>query len=395
MVASFVAPDVGEYSFTRIKPGDAPARSAGGAPMPELSRERLERYLTALFHAPVAVTALVPLRESKASGAAKEYGYGHPVKVEFIVGSSRRAAVLETTSPGPFGHEHMADRARMMLWDHGAYNALPNHVRSLDVGAFDREGNLLSVANAEEFFLLVEHVEGAGYILDLARLQEGAPLRDLDRSRADALCDYLVGIHSVQGPDPGLYVRKIRELLGDGECIMGVCDSYPLPHGFITAALLEEIERRCVAWRWRLKGRTGRMRQVHGDYHPFNILFREGTDFTVLDRSRGEWGEPADDVIALTGNYLFASGKDAGRLEGPLDTLFRGFWERYIERTWDAEFLETASPFFAFRCLVMASPVWYPSLDESVRRKLFSFILSILDAPRFEPEKVNGGLHAL
>ena len=55
--------------------------------MPELSRERLERYLTTLFHAPVTVTALASLRESKASGAAKEYGYGHPVKVEFIVGA--------------------------------------------------------------------------------------------------------------------------------------------------------------------------------------------------------------------------------------------------------------------------------------------------------------------
>ncbi|MBS1244997.1 MAG: hypothetical protein H6R41_1534, partial [Deltaproteobacteria bacterium] len=106
--------------------------------MPELSRERLERYLTTLFRSPVTVTGLTSLHESKASGAAKEYGYGHPVKVEFIVGASRRTAVLETTSPGPFGHEHMADRARMMLWDHGAYNALPNHVRSLDVGAFDR-----------------------------------------------------------------------------------------------------------------------------------------------------------------------------------------------------------------------------------------------------------------
>ena len=363
--------------------------------MPELSRERLERYLAALFHAPVAVTALVPLRESKASGAAKEYGYGHPVKIEFTVGVSPRAAVLETTSPGPFGHEHMADRARMMLWDHAAYNALPKHVRSLDVGAFDSEGNLLSVANAEEFFLLVEHVEGTGYILDIARLQEGAPLRDLDLSRVDALCDYLVGIHSVRGPDPGLYVRRIRELLGDGECIMGVCDGYPLPHGFVTAALLEEIERRCVAWRWRLKDRSDRLRQVHGDYHPFNILFREGTDFTVLDRSRGEWGEPADDVTALTGNYLFASLQTAGKLEGSFETLFRRFWDRYIERTGDAGILEIAAPFFAFRCLVMASPIWYPSLDASVRRKLFSFILSILDAPSFAPDRVNDWLDVL
>ena len=363
--------------------------------MAELSKERLERYLAALFHAPVAVTALVSLHETKASGASKEYGYGHPVKVEFIVGTERRAAVLETTSPGPFGHEHMADRARMMLWDHGAYNALPKHVRSLDVGAFDREGNLLSVGNAEEFFLLVDHVEGTGYIRDIARLQEGNALRDMDVSRADALCDYLIDIHAVRGPDPGLYTRRIRELLGDGECIMGLCDSYPLPHGFITAALLEEIERRCVTWRWRLKGLTGRLRQVHGDYHPFNILFREGTDFTVLDRSRGEWGEPADDVTALTGNFLFASLQASGRLEGSLEILFRRFWDRYVERTGDAEILEVVAPFFAFRCLVMASPVWYPSLDETVRRKLFSFMITTLDAPRFDPAGVNGSLDAL
>src|SRR3989339_420509 len=124
MVASFAAPDVGEYSCTRMKTGEVPAGIAGGAPMPEITRERLERYLSGLFRMPVAVTARIPLRESKASGAAKEYGYGHPLKVEFTVGGERYAAVLETTSPGPFGHEHMADRARMMLWDHRAYNAL-------------------------------------------------------------------------------------------------------------------------------------------------------------------------------------------------------------------------------------------------------------------------------
>ena len=33
-----------------------------------------------------------------------------------------------------------------------------------------------------------------------------------------------------------------------------------------------------------------------------DVMFREGTDFTVLDRSRGEWGEAADDVSAMTIN---------------------------------------------------------------------------------------------
>jgi hypothetical protein len=363
--------------------------------LPELTRERLERYLAARFGEEVRVTGILPLGEGTASGAAKEYGYGHPVKVEFAVRGESRAAVLETTSPGPFGHEHMADRAQMLLWDYGAYNSLPRHARALDVGSFDAQGNLRSVRDAREFFLLVDFVEGAGYIRDIARLQEGAPLRDLDLDRADALCDYLVRIHAVKGPDPGLYARRIRELVGHGECILGLTDSYPDRHGFITPDLLEDIERRCLSWRWRLKKNTHRLRQVHGDFHPFNILFREGTDFSVLDRSRGEWGEPADDVTALTGNFLFASLQAHGRLADPFETLFLRFWRRYVERTGDGGVLEAAAPFFAFRCLVMASPVWYPSLAEAVRRKLFSFMLRVLDAPRFDPGRVNECLDAL
>jgi len=71
--------------------------------MPELSKERLERYLTSLFHAPVAVTALVSLRESKASGAAKEYGYGHPVKVELASGVAVRLTAVPAVKLVPAG----------------------------------------------------------------------------------------------------------------------------------------------------------------------------------------------------------------------------------------------------------------------------------------------------
>ena len=170
---------------------------------------------------------------------------------------------------------------------------------------------------------------------------------------------------------------------------MGLLDSYPPRHGFITPKLLEGIEQRCVSWRWRIKERTHRLRQVHGDFHPYNILFGEGVRFRVLDRSRGEWGDPSDDVTSLTGNYLFCSLQRHGKLSGSFETLFRRFWDRYLERTDDREMLTVVAPFYAFRGLVMASPVWYPTLDEDVRRKLFSFIESVLDAEAFDPGRVN------
>jgi aminoglycoside phosphotransferase (APT) family kinase protein len=282
----------------------------------------------------------------------------------------------------------MADRAQSLLWAHDAFGKLPRHVASLDVGAVRASGELVPLGSAEELFMLAEFIEGHEYADDLLRLRAGGEARTLDAERADALCDYLVGIHRVPGTDPGLYARRVRELLGHGECIFGVVDAYPAD-GPVPAATLREIERRCLEWRWTLKPRAHRLRQVHGDFHPWNILFRAGADFSVLDRSRGEWGDAADDVTCLTLNYLFFSLQRSGRLEGEFERLFRGFWDRYLERSGDAELLEVAAPFFAFRGLVMASPVWYPALDAAIRAKVVRFVLNVLAAPRFEPARAN------
>ena len=135
--------------------------------------------------------------------------------------------------------------------------------------------------------------------------------------------------------------------------------------------------------------RTHRLRQVHGDFHPWNIMFRDGADFSVLDRSRGEWGDAADDVTCLTLNYLFFSLQRSGKLEGAFEKLWRRFWERYLERSDDRELLEVAAPFIAFRALVMANPIWYPNLDAAVRAKLFNLIRNALGAERFDPARAN------
>ena len=37
----------------------------------------------------------------------------------------------------------------------------------------------------------------------------------------------------------------------------------------------------------------------------------------------------------------------------------------------------------------MASPVWYPHLSETVRRKLLAFINAVLEADIFDPALVN------
>jgi len=200
---------------------------------------------------------------------------------------------------------------------------------------------------------------------------------------------YLAEIHRVKREAPWLSVRRTRELVGHGECIMGLLDSYPPGLDFAKKSFLIGVERSSVTWRWRLKRRTHRLSQVHGDFHPWNVLFREGTDFTVLDRSRGEWGEPADDVAAMTINYIFYSLQRYERLSGVFERLFNMFWNNYLGKTDDSEILEVIQPFYAWRGLVVASPVWYPTLKKSVRVKLLNFVKNVLQTECFDLDAVN------
>ena len=357
--------------------------------MTELKQGNVEKYLRSVLGKPVTILSFSRLGETPADQSAKAYGYGSPVRVDYEVSGRRSCVVIHTMRPGHFGHEHMADRAQVLLWEHATFNRLPRHLRSLDVGGFTRAADLVSLGEVEELFLMTEFIEGTDYYPDLARLQQGGDATELDLARVDVLCDYLLEIHQVPGSDPALYIRRIRELVGHGECIMGVIDSYPPDIEFPTPQMLEEIEHLCVAWRWRLRKFSHRLRQIHGDFHPWNILFQSGANFRVLDRSRGEYGDPADDVASLTLNYAFSSLQRSGRLDGALAVLFQRFWRRYLEKSGDPEILDVIAPFYAFRGLVMASPVWYPSLPSPIRRKLFSFTRAVLEAKRFDPEQVN------
>jgi len=358
----------------------------------KLSTNVLREYLSSLYDADVEIHGVWRLdgEKSEVSKDLKGFGYGVPSVIEFSVDGEAKRVVLETMRSEGFGHDHFSDRAQILLWQHSAFNKLPRHVRCIDVGAFTVDGECLkSLGDCGEFFIITELVDGRLYHFDLDRIKENGRLNELDEQRCLALSDYLVEIHGVKREAPWLYVRRARELLGHGECIMGLLDSYSPKFDLVSEAGLIEIERNCVVWRWRLKHKAHRLSQVHGDFHPWNVIFREGTDFTVLDRSRGEWGEPADDVTAMTINYIFYSLQKYGEVAGVFERLFRVFWENYLRKTGDREILEVVQPFYAWRGLVVASPIWYPSLSGDVRVKLFNFIRNVLQCERFDFESVD------
>ncbi len=363
--------------------------------VPTLQLEELREYLKTVYGAHVEIIHVDELGKVKTRAKQKPgkklkgFGYGIPYKVEFSVNGQSKSVILQTMRPGGFGHDHFSDRAQVLLWQHSAFNRLPRHARSVDVGAFTTTGSMKSLGDCDEFFIITDMIRGYPYFRDLDRVRANGRLSRLDLNRCCALSDYLVDIHKVKSSSAGLYIRRVRDLLGHGEGIMGLADSYPEGLEYVDEDGLCAIEKRCVEWRWKLRRKTHRLVQVHGDYHPWNILFRAGTDFSVIDRSRGELGESADDIAAMTINYLFYSLQAYRRLDGPFELLFDRFWSNYLEKTGDEEILEVIQPFYAWRGLVIASPIWYPNLPLNVRKKIFCFIRNVLKSERFDIKSIN------
>jgi len=360
----------------------------------QLQIKAVENYLTELY-GKSKVTAISELGgiPVEVEEGIKGFGYGKPYLIEFSAAGKAHSVVLSSMRiQKGFGHDHFSDRAQILIWQNSVFNNLPKHVRSLDVGYFTKKGELFTAGKADEYFILMEKIEGKEYFLDLERIKKDGRLTALDKERAKALSSYLAEIHSIKHNDHELYLRKIRDNVGHGECIMGLTDSYPDDLDFVTWNDLCEIEKKCIDWRYKIKGKSHRLCMTHGDFHPWNIMFRQGSDFTVLDRSRGEWGEAADDVSSITMNYLFYSLQKYGELKVPFKEMYELFFNNYIERTGDEELLRVIQPFYVFRSLVVASPIWYPNLDPSVRTKLFNFINNILDSDEFDYRNVNSYL---
>ncbi len=343
-----------------------------------INKRNVERYIRKLFG-----RELVDVRIKKLGQGVQ--GAGFLIEVETRKG--HKSYVIKGLFPEGLGHDYPADRASVFLLDLDEFKNLPRHVKAIDVLSEGNDGTIKSIGGGKEYYLLMEKAEGRDYFHDLNAMADKEDLDERDIERIKAMASYLAEIHSVKRDSNSLYWRKIRDTIGHGECLMGVFDTYP--NGIISYREMAEIEKLCIDWRARLKPLYRRLSQIHGDFHPGNIWFKDTTDFILLDRSRGPWGEPADDVTALTINYIFFSINHSGEVRGPYDEALRLFYREYIEKTGDEEILNVVAPFYAFRGIVVANPVFYPDVKKMNRRRLINFVKNVLRSRRFNPERVN------
>jgi hypothetical protein len=254
--------------------------------------------------------------------------------------------VVSRTRPAQgFGHDYPADRAWQALYGHGAYNNFPRHVRSLDVGFVRASGEMVSAADAVDYFQLVEKADGHLYWQDLDHLLNGT-LETRDVARAQALARFLAGAHASKRDEPTLYARRIRELVGHGECVMGILDSYPHPFPVLPPAACEASKLRWCTGAGVCA--TTPPACAYGSFH-------RGTSCSTADqppRPSRAVGRAADDVAALAINYLFFGMHRRRSLRAGRGEPFRGLFHDFLALcpdSGDYKYRSNAAAVLAFR----------------------------------------------
>lgn len=344
------------------------------------------QFLEQLGYAAPEITKFEPIG-SAADADMKAGGYGKPIRIRFTSGGKEHDTVLRTSVADDFGHDRRADRYQAAILGFDSFSRVPRHCRPLAVGTVRPDGSLEGIQLGEPF-LLTTYDPGEIYVKDILRLASEDQAEALDLERASTLAGYLAELHS-ETASARSYRRFVRDTLGSGEGVFGLCDAYEANDPVAPPERLERLEQKWVSWRWQLKRRTDRARRTHGDFHPFNLLFNEGVELRVLDASRGVAGDPADDLSALSINYLFFALRERDRFDGALRQLWSRFFASYLERRPDEEMFRSIGPLYAWRSLVLACPAWYPDVSTELRDRLLRFSERLLDGAPFHPEKVE------
>ena len=352
--------------------------------MDEFKEANIRKYLSEKLNGRV-----INVKIEKLGSGVVGTGYG----VSFKLNNKLHKKILKTLFTENLSLDHHSDRARSLILANENYNSMEKHVKSIDVVGVNNKKELISIGDAKEFFILMEEAEGEDFFKDLENLKE--ELDDKTKAKVVKLAEFLVKLHGNKKDSDSLYKRKIRDTVGS-ECLMGVFDVYPEEVNWTSMGEIGEIVKRSVDYWIKTRNMKHRLCEIHGDYHPGNLWFKEDGDFTLLDRARGTWGEAADDLTAFLINPIFYSLAKKGRFDGAHKEIFDLFWNTYFEKTGDREMRTVIAPYFAFRVAVVCTPRFYN--DEffgdagnarMVRSKLFKFALNVLKDNEFNPGKIK------
>ena len=355
----------------------------------EINEVGLKSYLETLFNGKITDINIQKLGEGCV---------GTGFALNFKVNGNTHKKILKTLFTSNLGMDHFSDRAGSLLLAHSHYSKIPNHIASADVCGITKEGKIISVGNAQEFFILMEEAQGKDMFKDFERVAKTNVLTSEDRTRILQLSDFLAKLHQ-EKPTlnlNSLYKRCLRNVIGGNTSIMSIIDMYPQEVKWVSKEEINHLLQASILFWSTHKFNEGRLCHTHGDFHPGNIWFKDAENFTLLDRSGQTYGEAADDLTAFSVNFIFYSLKERGEFSGAAKEGFHLFWKNYLSKTDDSEIFNLAPPFFALRAMVVANPIFYsddffgsPENAHKIRRSLFNFALQMVQDGKCNLEQIE------
>lgn len=355
----------------------------------ELDEEKIKEYLESAFRESVTDIKLQRLGEGCV---------GTGFSLDFKVGGKQHRKILKTLFTSHLGMDHFSDRAGSLLLAHSHYSKIPHHIDSSDVCGVTAKGEIISIGEAQEFFLLMEEAKGKDMFGDFKRIATTNILRDDDRIKITKLADFLTKLHQEKPTEnkDSLYRRCLRSLVGGNTSLMSIIDMHPKNIDWISQEDIAQLIRASVHFWSTHRFKEERLCHIHGDFHPGNIWFDDAEEFTLLDRSGQTYGEAADDLTAFSINFIFHSLKEQREFSGAPQEGFNLFWETYLSKTKDYEILHLAPPFFALRAMVVANPLFYNdqffgSQEKAnfIRRALFTWALRIMTERKIDLKTID------
>ncbi|MEK6914446.1 MAG: hypothetical protein AABW83_02235 [Nanoarchaeota archaeon] len=352
----------------------------------DIKEKEIEKYLKNKYKKNISEIKI----EKLGSGV---FGTGYRLK--FKLDNKDKTLILKSLFKENLGMDHYSDRASSLLEAHDNYNKMESHIKSEDVIAHNNNDSLTSIGDTKEFYILMEEAKGEDLFKDFENIRKSRLLEEKTKNKIKIISDFLVELHKNKHKSTSLYRRKIRDTIGSGCSLIGLLDMHP-ENAFkqFEKEWLEIIKLSINFWR-KSRNLTHRLSEIHADYHPGNLWFNNN-ELIILDRSKGRFGEPADDIIAFAINPIMYSLITNQKFEGSFKEIFDLFWNNYFKQTKDKEMRKIMAPYIAFRISVITNPLFYndeffgsSKKANLIRKKLINFALNVLKDKEFDPKKIN------
>lgn len=179
------------------------------------------------------------------------------------------------------------------------------------------------------------------------------------------------------------YRFSLLQMLTAREGVLTSLDRLFVESTIVDLQNLQAMERRFLAWRWKLRGRSERLRQVYGRLQFDQIIVLPQGEITLIDPGL-EPGDPALDVSIVTVALIELGAQEPLCWMDGYRLLLEAFWSTYLAASGDHELLDVTPPFLAWRalqCCLGATP--------GVQRRLLAFAEEVLEQSSFNPDALR------